>query len=53
MKVRIIEKTSSYDLQDQVNKILAEYSASEIFDIKYAECPLYGSAYYSAMIIFK
>lgn len=55
MRVEIIEKSSRYDLEAEINRRLSEHQPSEIFDIKYTGSgnhPAYSNDYYSVMIIY-
>ena len=60
MRVIIVEKRDSADLQMEINNILRYCGPDDIFDIKYSGSGGYGSTYqtnrktfYSAMIILK
>jgi hypothetical protein len=56
MKVKIITKDSSWELQNEINNWLKRNGDSNIIDIKYTgngNAVPYGSREYSAMIIYK
>ncbi len=56
MKVEIIEKESSWDLQKAVNEFLKRVNPSNVLDIKYCgegNHPSYSISRYSVMIIMK
>lgn len=56
MKVKIIERMSKFDLENEINDFLRETNDSDIIDIKYSGSgnhPTYSTDYYSAMIIMK
>ena len=54
MKVKIIERDSYWDLENEVNEFLKQVYPSSIFDIKYCgegNHPTYSLSRYSVMII--
>lgn len=56
MKVKIIETTSVYALELNVNEFLSSLKDSDIIDIKYSvggAVETYGARHFSAMIVFK
>lgn len=55
MNVKIVDAESKWELENAINTIIENVSASAIADIKFAglKNPNSSTYYYSAMIIFK
>ena len=56
MKVKIMEETILWELEDRVNEYLSNINCSDVLDIKYSGSGCYaphGTECYSAMIILR